>query len=53
MKDDEAVKPTSMSDFLRSISIEQKRELYSTAAAKAMDSQKRVIEAAQAIKAKG
>jgi|CXWL01.2.fsa_nt_gi hypothetical protein len=51
MKDEAAVKSISMSDFLRSISVEQKRALYSAAAAKAMDSQKRVIEAAKALQA--
>lgn len=52
MKDDAVVKATSMSDFFRNISVEQKRALYSAAAAKAIDSQRHVIESAKLIKAK-
>jgi hypothetical protein len=51
MKHEAAVKTTSMSDFLRSISVEQKRALYSDAAAKAIKSQRSVIEAAKIIQA--
>ena len=50
MRDDVVVASTPMSDFFRNSAPEQKRAAYALAAGKAIESQKRTIESAEAIK---
>ena len=50
MRDDVVVASTPMSDFFRNSTVEQKRAAYALAAGKAIESQKRTIESAEAIK---